>query len=273
MNPSLSRFRQFFIVFAEPTCTSAQPGQGALHHPPAGQHLEAVAVRAAADHAQHPASCGPSPRHQAAGVGRIGPDHLEPGEPAQQFGQHQPGSVPILDVGGVNDHSQEQPRSVHYDVALASGHLFACVIAARPPFSVVLTDWLSMMAALGVPSRPSRSRTIARSASSTRSQVPLARHFRKYYQTVPQGGRSWGINRQGIPPLNTHKMPFTISHRSTVRGSPCVSQGAAGAPAGPTGGRSNQYDMLFGSYPQDSDNPGITPSSLDAGLDHCHTPS
>ena len=40
-----------------------------------------------------------------------------------------------------------------------------------------------MMAALGVTSRPATSRTRARKASSTRSQVPSSRHFRKYHQT------------------------------------------------------------------------------------------
>ena len=63
----------------------------------------------------------------------------------------------------------------------------ACITAARPPFSVVLTGWLSVMAPLGVASRPSLSRTMGRSASSTRSQVPSVRHFLKYHQIVPQG--------------------------------------------------------------------------------------
>ena len=85
---------------------------------------------------------------------------------------------------------------------------------------MVFTDWLSMIAPLGVASRPSLSRTTGRSASKTRSQVPSLRHFRKYHQTVPQGGRSWGIIRQEIPPRNTYRMPFTTSRRCTVRGCP-----------------------------------------------------
>ena len=84
----------------------------------------------------------------------------------------------------MHHHGQEQSGGVHYYMTLASAHLFACVISARPPFSVVRTDWLSMMAPLGVASRPSCSRTMGRSASSTRSQTPLTRHI------VPQGGRS-----------------------------------------------------------------------------------
>ena len=88
-----------------------------------------------------------SPGHQPAGVGPVGPVDLEPGESSQQLGQHQLSSIPVLDVSGVHHHCQEQPGGVVYDVALASGYLLACVIAERPRFSVVRTDWLSMMAA------------------------------------------------------------------------------------------------------------------------------
>ena len=45
MNPSLSRFRQFLVVLAEPPAPAEQ-GQRAFYHPPAGQHLELVAVQA-----------------------------------------------------------------------------------------------------------------------------------------------------------------------------------------------------------------------------------
>ena len=215
MNPGLPGFRQFLVVLAEPSAP-AEPGQRAFNHPSARQHLKLVAVRSTAHHLQQLSSSLPSPRHQPTGIGRIGPDDLEPGEPAQQLGQHQSDPVPVLDVGGVNHHGQEQPGGVHYNVALAPGHLFTGVLAARPPFSVVLTDWLSMMAALGVASRPSLSRTMGGSASKTRSQVPSLRHFRKYHQTVPQGGRSWGIIRQEIPPRTTYRMPFTTSRKCTL---------------------------------------------------------
>ena len=85
---------------------------------------------------------------------------------------------------------------------------------------MVFTDWLSMIAALGVASCPSASRTLGRSAASMLSQVPSLRHFRKYHQTVPQGGRSWGVMRQGMPPRSTYRTPFTTSRKSTVRGWP-----------------------------------------------------
>lgn len=81
-----------------------------------------------------PLSAGrPSSRLQPAGVGCIGPDDFEPQESPPQFGQHQPGPVPVLDVGGVNDHSQEQSSAVHYDVALTSEQLLAS-FKPRDPF-------------------------------------------------------------------------------------------------------------------------------------------
>ena len=224
MNPCLAGFRQFLEILAEPSA-AAQPRQGALHHPPARQYLEAMAVWIAPHHAQYPSPSGPSPLHQSASIGGIGPDQLEPGEPGQQLAQHQLGAVPVLDVGRMYHYGQEQAGRIHYDVAFAPRYLLACVVAPRPPFSVVFTDWLSMMAALGVASRPSLSRTWLRSASSTRSHVPSARHFRKYHHTVPQGGRSWGTIRHGMPPRNTYSMPFTTSFSSTVRRRPLAGAG------------------------------------------------
>jgi len=237
MNPSLAGFRQFFIVFAQASAAT-EPGQCALHNPAPGQHLKGVAVRPAPDYCQQPTSREPSPRHQLASVSRVGPDHPEPGKSTQQFGQYQLGSISILNVGGVDHHGQEQSHGVYYDVTLATSDLFPRIIAAGPPFSVVFTDWLSMIAALGVASRPSASRTLGRNASSMRSQVPSPRHFRKYHQTVPQGGRSWGTMRQATPPRSTYRMPFTTSRKSTVRGCPL------GFSGGSNGANSAHWDQV-----------------------------
>ena len=219
MNPSLSTFSQFFIVFAQ-SSAAAQPGQSTLYYPSAGQHHKGVTILPPPDYCQQPTASDPGPRHQLAGVSRVGPDHPQPRKSNQQFGQHQLGSISILNVGGVYHYGQEQSHGVYYDVTLAPSDLFPGIIAPEPPFSVVFTDWLSMIAALGVASRPSASRTLGRSASSMYSQVPSPRHLRKYHQTVPQGGRSWGTIRQGTPPRNTYSMPFTTSRKSTVRGCP-----------------------------------------------------
>ena len=46
------------------------------------------------------------------------------------------------------------------DVPLAALDLLGSIVAARPPFSVVLTLWVSMMTAVGLASRPSVSRSV-----------------------------------------------------------------------------------------------------------------
>ena len=189
MNPSFSCFRQGFVVLAEPT-TPTQPSQSAFYNPPTRQHLKPVTVRRASDDLQQPATEGTSPIDQLPSVAPIGPDQLEPGVSPGQSAQHQFGSVAVLDIRSVDNDRQKQAKRINYQMALAAGDLLARIIAPRPPFSVVLTDWLSMMAALGVGSRPSDSRTLGRKVSWMRSQVPSVRHCLKYHQTVPQGGKS-----------------------------------------------------------------------------------
>ena len=138
----------------------------------------------------------------------------------------------------MNYDCQQQPYGIHDDMALASHHLLTSVIATRPPLSVVLTDWLSMMAALGVGSLPSAWRTLGRSAPWTRSHVPSRLHSRKYHHTVPQGGRSCGNARHVHPFRRTYRMPLTTSRMSAVRGLP------PGLPAGIKGPRTFHWASL-----------------------------
>ena len=189
LNPCLTSLWQSFIIFAQPT-TPTQPCQCAFHDPSAGQHLEMVAVRRTLDNLQKPTTEGVCPLHKLSSISAICPDQLEPRKSPHQFRKHKLGPVSVLDIRSMDDNGQKQSQSVYDDMAFASRDLLARVVAARPPFSVVLTDWLSMMAALGVGSRPSTSRTLGRSASWMRSQLPSSLHCRKYHDTVPHGGRS-----------------------------------------------------------------------------------
>ena len=69
--------------------------------------------------------------------------------------------VAILDIGRMNNGVQQKAERVYENVALLALDLFSRIVAmridARPPFSALLTLWLSIIAALGLASRSSRS--------------------------------------------------------------------------------------------------------------------
>jgi hypothetical protein len=95
------------------------------------------------------------PRLKAAFLVRtVGPDELQSGEAALERLQEMLAALLILDVGLMHQHVQDQAQSVDEQMPLAPFHPLAAIIAAPPPISLVFTDWLSMMAALGVGSRP-----------------------------------------------------------------------------------------------------------------------
>ncbi len=95
-------------------------------------------------------------------IAAIGIDALDEGEAAAGLAQHGAGSVAVLDVGGMDGDAQQEAERIDEDMALAALDLLARVIPRRiergPPFTAPLTLWLSMMAALGLASRPACSR-------------------------------------------------------------------------------------------------------------------
>ena len=62
-------------------------------------------------------------------------------------------------------------------------------------FSVVLTLWVSMITALGLGSRPSRSRSIITRWWRMLSHTPASAKARMYPYTVRQGGKAGGGGR------------------------------------------------------------------------------
>ena len=71
-------------------------------------------------------------------------------------------AVAVLHVGRMNDGAQQQTFGIYQEMTLLAFDLLASVIPARvdrdPPFSALLTLWLSMIAAVGLASRPASSR-------------------------------------------------------------------------------------------------------------------
>jgi hypothetical protein len=124
---------------------------------------------------------GPDPVHQRSGIGSIRPDVPEPPILVSEDVKELFRPIAILDAGSRHHHRQDQPEGIDQEMPLASLDLFARVIAAEPPFSVVFTDWLSRIPALGWRRLPAATRTSPRRRSCLRCQVPSFRQRQQYW--------------------------------------------------------------------------------------------
>ena len=79
--------------------------------------------------------------------------------------QYQAGSITVLHIPSMHDHREDQAQCVYDHMTLAAEDLLARIVAAKSPFSVVLTLWLSIIAALGVGFLPALRRTLTRRIS------------------------------------------------------------------------------------------------------------
>jgi hypothetical protein len=69
--------------------------------------------------------------------------------------RHEPtGNDPIQIVGFGHEGFQDQSFCIHYQLTLPTRYGLPGIVAARPPFALVFTDWLSAIPALGVAARP-----------------------------------------------------------------------------------------------------------------------
>src|SRR5215471_16156087 len=115
-------------------------------------------------------SPGPNCRYSQQPVRRGRPDiHIGKdldNERPQRSGssiEHKRSAIAILNIGRVDCDAQQQAERINEDVPLAPRDLLARIVTLRvkrgPPFCAALALWLSMMAAVGLASRPSCSRT------------------------------------------------------------------------------------------------------------------
>src|SRR5262245_46780452 len=89
------------------------------------------------------------------------------------------GADAVLHARRGNDHREEEPAGIDKDMALAPLDLFMCIKPADPPLSVVLTDWLLMIPALGCRGLPAATRTLPRRRSCLSCQVPSCCQIQK----------------------------------------------------------------------------------------------
>lgn len=149
-------------VFGE-TAAAADPSQGALDNPAFGKNDEAMLL-VAFDDLQRPGSgFGDRFGRFRTLISGIGEDAFDEGEQAARAAiEDQAGAIAILDVGRMDDDVQQEAERVDEDMPLAPLDLLARVVARRierrPPFCAPLALWASMIAAVGLASRPAVSR-------------------------------------------------------------------------------------------------------------------
>lgn len=100
----------------------------------------------------HPRSC----------VAAVTDDALDEGKTSPRLPQQVLGAVSILDAGGVNVDVQQKALRVDEDVPLTAEDLLARIVTTRveraPPFTAPFALCASMIAVVGLASRPARSR-------------------------------------------------------------------------------------------------------------------
>src|SRR3954469_23961713 len=172
------------LVVPRQPAPPAEPGERPLRHPAPGEEDEAGAAREPAHDDQRQAEQEAGEQGREPVVGPVGEHRLQPRVEPLQAPEEIADPVRVLDVGGVDDDAEQQTRGVDRDVPLPAPDLLGRVppvqpaagrrtgSAARPPFSVVLTLWVSMIAAVGLGSRPPRSRSISTRWWRIASQTP-----------------------------------------------------------------------------------------------------
>lgn len=95
-------------------------------------------------------------------IATIGKYLANEGKHAEHGSQDQYAAVAVLNVSRMDHGMQQQAYRIDEDVPLFAFDLLASVISmpvdAEPPFSALLTLWLSITAAVGLVSRPACSR-------------------------------------------------------------------------------------------------------------------
>lgn len=153
-----------FIVLTETTILP-KPCKRPLNDPAARQYIKRVSIVAATHDIQYPLAASLHPVNQLSSISSISPDQLKSRQPDLCPQQQFLGAIPVLHVTRMNQDGQHQCHSVYENMTLASIHFLCSIIPTRTPFSVVFTDWLSIMPALGSASLSAASRTCLRRAS------------------------------------------------------------------------------------------------------------
>ena len=139
LNESFTGFSKFLIVFAKST-TTTEPSEGPFHDPTTRQNVKALDVVVTFNDLQYPAARLLHPIDQLSAVTAIRPNELQSRKLVPCFFQDLLSTVSVLNVGRVNDHTQQQTDRIDQNMPFSAFYLFARIVTTRPPFSVVFTD-------------------------------------------------------------------------------------------------------------------------------------
>lgn len=142
---------------------AVEPTDSALDDPPLGQHDEPVQLGSLDDlDVDLPAGALQPPLEDRPLVAAVGIELQQEGEQPEQRAHQQHAAVAVLHVRGMDDGVPQEALGIYEKVALLALDLLAGIVARRvdrePPFSALLTLWLSMIAAVGLASRSANSR-------------------------------------------------------------------------------------------------------------------
>jgi len=141
------------------SAASTEPCEGSLDDPAAGQHLEALGRMGTLDDLHCPvADLAQGAAQLGSGISAVEKDMTQPRESLADGFQHIGRTIPIPDVGAVNQKTDQRTKGIGDDMALAPLDLFTRLIAANTAafsgFHTLAVD----NPVLGLASRPSNSR-------------------------------------------------------------------------------------------------------------------
>ena len=137
-----TRVRQQFVIFAQAP-VAIEPPEGTLDHPALGNDHEPLDRVGALGNLQADRPVPPEfpdPVYEWSSIGPISPDMPQPRKLVPQDRQDTFRPIAVLHIGGRDDDGQEQAEGIDQDMPLASLDVLVRIIAADPPFSVVLID-------------------------------------------------------------------------------------------------------------------------------------
>lgn len=152
---------QCFIVFAQPPIL-AKPRKRPLNNPTPRKHNKTVDIITSLNNLHYPLAGRGTPVNQLASVTTVCPNQRQPRKQIPQFFQNQFGPVTILNTGRMYDYCKHQTERIYDQMPFSPAYFLAGVITTFPPFSAVLTDWLSIIAAEGHTCLPASIRTCSR---------------------------------------------------------------------------------------------------------------